>query len=39
MGNVRCEFSKLMPYHILRYGDVHIALPVVYLELQADEIR
>jgi hypothetical protein len=37
-GNVRCKLSKLVSYHILRYGNVHIALPIVYLKLQADKI-
>lgn len=36
--DVRCEFSKFVADHVFGYSDVQIAFPIVYLELQADEI-
>lgn len=36
--NLRCEFPKLMPNHLLGDRYIHIVLPIVYLELEPYEV-
>lgn len=35
---IRCELSKLVPYHILRDPHIRVVLPIVHLEDQADKV-
>lgn len=37
-SDVRCELSQLVADHVFRYGEVHVILAIVYLELETEEV-